>query len=135
MALVVIGPLWPVISKLGFGRLPGDIVIERKNFRLYIPLATSIIFSGMLCLLLWLLNRGDMRRPLLIIDGNSFAHRAYHALLKSILRRHGDKGAGAILGVRSAEVRPPFSIGIGPHSARALSRSRGIGQSSFHVLR
>jgi DNA polymerase-1 len=38
-----------------------------------------------------------MRRPLLIIDGDSFAHRAYHALPKSI-RRRGNKGAGAIVG-------------------------------------
>ena len=38
-----------------------------------------------------------MRRPLLVIDGDSFAHRAYHALPKTI-RRRGDKGAGAILG-------------------------------------
>jgi len=38
-----------------------------------------------------------MRRPLLIIDGDSFAHRAYHALPKTI-RRPGNKGAGAILG-------------------------------------
>ena len=38
-----------------------------------------------------------MRRPLLIVDGDSFAHRAYHALPKSI-RRRGNKGAGAILG-------------------------------------
>ena len=38
-----------------------------------------------------------MRRPLLVIDGDSFAHRAYHALPKSI-RRRGNKGAGAILG-------------------------------------
>ena len=37
------------------------------------------------------------RRPLLVIDGNSFAHRAYHALPKTILRR-GDRPAGAILG-------------------------------------
>ena len=37
------------------------------------------------------------RRPLLVIDGDSFAHRAYHALPKTILRR-GDKPAGAILG-------------------------------------
>jgi exodeoxyribonuclease III len=37
------------------------------------------------------------RRPLLVIDGDSFAHRAYHALPKTILRR-GGKGAGAILG-------------------------------------
>ena len=51
------GLLWPVISKLGLGRLPGDIVIERENFRLYIPLATSIVVSVILSLLLWLLNR------------------------------------------------------------------------------
>ena len=38
-----------------------------------------------------------LRRPLLVIDGDSFAHRAYHALPKTILR-HGAKPAGAILG-------------------------------------
>jgi DNA polymerase I len=38
-----------------------------------------------------------MRRPLLVIDGDSFAHRAYHALPKTI-RRRGNKGAGAIVG-------------------------------------
>jgi DNA polymerase-1 len=38
-----------------------------------------------------------MSRPLLVIDGDSFAHRAYHALPKSI-RRKGNKGAGAIVG-------------------------------------
>jgi DNA polymerase-1 len=38
-----------------------------------------------------------MNRPLLVIDGDSFAHRSYHALPKSI-RRRGDKGAGAIVG-------------------------------------
>jgi len=36
-------------------------------------------------------------RPLLAVDGDSFAHRAYHALPKTI-RRCGDKGGGAILG-------------------------------------
>jgi len=57
MVLIAVGLLWPVVSKLGFGRLPGDIVIERENFRLYIPIATSIIVSVLLSLLLWLLNR------------------------------------------------------------------------------
>ena len=38
-----------------------------------------------------------MTRPLLVIDGNSFAHRSYHALPKTI-RRRGNKAAGAILG-------------------------------------
>jgi len=36
-------------------------------------------------------------RPLLVIDGDSFAHRAYHALPKTI-RRRGGKGGGAVLG-------------------------------------
>lgn len=45
-----------------------------------------------------------MRRPLLIIDGDSFAHRAYHALPKSI-RRRGGKGAGAILGFANILLR------------------------------
>jgi hypothetical protein len=57
IVLIAIGLLWPVISKLGLGRLPGDIVIERDNFRLYVPVATSLIVSAVLSLLLWLLNR------------------------------------------------------------------------------
>ena len=44
------------------------------------------------------------RRPLLVIDGDSLAHRAYHALPKSI-RRRGGKGAGAIVGFTNSLVR------------------------------
>jgi len=56
-------------------------------------------------------------RPLLVIDGDSFAHRAYHALPKSI-RRRGDKGAGAILGfanflLRLYEDEQPRAVLIG----------------------
>ena len=57
IVLVIAGLAWPFLAKLGLGRLPGDIVIERENFRLYIPLATSIVVSVVLSLLLWLLNR------------------------------------------------------------------------------
>jgi DNA polymerase-1 len=45
-----------------------------------------------------------VKRPLLVIDGDSFAHRAYHALPKAI-RRRGDKGAGAIVGFASVLMR------------------------------
>ena len=45
-----------------------------------------------------------MRQPLLILDGDSFAHRAYHALPKSI-RRRGNKGAGAVLGFANILLR------------------------------
>ena len=44
------------------------------------------------------------RRPLLVIDGDSFAHRSYHALPKTILRR-GRKPAGAILGFANLLLR------------------------------
>ena len=42
---------------LRIGRLPGDIYIERENFRFYFPLATSIILSIVLSLLLWFFRR------------------------------------------------------------------------------
>jgi hypothetical protein len=54
---VAVGVLWPVIAKLGLGRLPGDLVIERENFRLYIPIVTSLLISLLLSLVLWFLNR------------------------------------------------------------------------------
>ena len=57
IVLVVIGVAWPLIAKLGLGRLPGDILIERENFRLYIPLATSLLISLVLSLVLWFINR------------------------------------------------------------------------------
>ncbi|MBS0269033.1 MAG: DUF2905 domain-containing protein [Proteobacteria bacterium] len=55
--LVVIGLLWPVIEKVGFGRLPGDIVIERDNFHFYLPLGTSLLVSAILSLIFWILSR------------------------------------------------------------------------------
>jgi hypothetical protein len=57
VVLIVAGLLWPWLTRLGVGRLPGDIVIERDNFRVYIPITTSIVISVILSLLLWLLNR------------------------------------------------------------------------------
>lgn len=39
------------------GRLPGDIRIEKENFRFYFPITTMILFSIMLSLLLWLLRK------------------------------------------------------------------------------
>ena len=57
LVLVAVGLLWPLLAKLGLGRLPGDIVIERENFRTYIPLATSILISLVLSSLFWLFSR------------------------------------------------------------------------------
>ena len=57
------------------------------------------------------------RRPLLVIDGDSFAHRAYHGLPKTI-RRAGDKGGGAIVGfanylLRLYEAEQPRAVVVG----------------------
>jgi hypothetical protein len=63
-ALIVLGLLLAVVgvamvlgSKLTLGRLPGDIVIERKAFRFQFPIVTSIVVSVVLSLLLNLLLR------------------------------------------------------------------------------
>jgi hypothetical protein len=56
LALVALGLLWPLIGRLGLGHLPGDIVIERENFRLYLPLTTSLLISIVFSLALWLVN-------------------------------------------------------------------------------
>ena len=55
--LVIVGLAWPVLTRLGLGRLPGDIMVERGNFRFYFPLATSLVVSVFLTLLFWLFRR------------------------------------------------------------------------------
>jgi len=57
LILLALGLLWPVVGKLGLGRLPGDIVIERPSFRLYFPVVTSLLLSAVLSLVVWLINR------------------------------------------------------------------------------
>jgi Protein of unknown function (DUF2905) len=48
---LVVGVLFIVGDKLGLGRLPGDLVIERKGFRLSAPIATCVLLSLVLTLL------------------------------------------------------------------------------------
>jgi hypothetical protein len=57
LVIVAVGLFWPVISKLGLGRLPGDIVIERDGFSFFFPLTTGLIVSALVSALLWLLSR------------------------------------------------------------------------------
>jgi len=45
---------WP---RLRIGRLPGDFYVDRGNWRFYFPLATSILLSVILTLILWLFRR------------------------------------------------------------------------------
>lgn len=55
--IVAIGLLWPWLSKLPLGHLPGDIVIRRENFSFYFPITTMILVSLVLSAILWLFNR------------------------------------------------------------------------------
>ena len=57
LVLVVVGLLWSWLGRLGLGRLPGDIVIERGNFHFYFPIVTCLVVSGVVSLILWFLNR------------------------------------------------------------------------------
>ena len=55
--LFVIGLAWPLVTRLGLGRLPGDVVVERGNFRFYFPIVTSLLISAILTLVAWLFRR------------------------------------------------------------------------------
>ncbi len=55
--VLLIGLLWPWISKLGLGRLPGDILIKREGFSFYFPITTSIIVSIVVSVLIWLFRK------------------------------------------------------------------------------
>jgi len=53
LILVGLGLLWPWLKHIPLGRLPGDIIIERQNFRFYFPVTSSVLVSLLLTLLLW----------------------------------------------------------------------------------
>ena len=56
--LIVVGIILLLLQKTPFlGKLPGDILIERKNFTFYFPLATSIIISIIVSLILYLIGK------------------------------------------------------------------------------
>jgi hypothetical protein len=57
LAIAAVGFLWPWIARLGLGRLPGDIFIERDGFTFYAPITTGILASVVVPLILWLLSR------------------------------------------------------------------------------
>jgi DUF2905 family protein len=57
LAILVIGLLWPYLSQIGLGRLPGDIVIERGNMTFYFPLMTCLLVSVLFSLVFWVVNR------------------------------------------------------------------------------
>jgi hypothetical protein len=57
LALVLAGLCWPWLGRIPFGRLFGDIVIERPGFKFFFPITSMLLVSGLLSLLLWLLRK------------------------------------------------------------------------------
>jgi hypothetical protein len=57
LVILVAGLLRPYLSQIGLGRLPGDIVIERKNVTFYFPLMTCLLISVLFSAIFWIFNR------------------------------------------------------------------------------
>jgi hypothetical protein len=57
VVFIIVALAWPWLVKLGLGRLPGDIVIERENFRFFFPITTMIVISLALSLIFWLFRK------------------------------------------------------------------------------
>jgi hypothetical protein len=57
IAVLLAGVLWPWIGRFPFGRLPGDIMVERDNFRFFFPLTTMVLLSAVLTLILWVFKK------------------------------------------------------------------------------
>jgi len=57
LLIAAVGVLWPWLSRLPFGRLPGDIVVDKPGFKLFAPFTTMIVLSLVVGLLIWLFRR------------------------------------------------------------------------------
>lgn len=57
VTIVVVGLLWPVVSKVPFGKLPGDIAIKREGLHLYFPITTMIVVSLVVSVVLWFFKK------------------------------------------------------------------------------
>ncbi|HET8584393.1 MAG TPA: DUF2905 domain-containing protein [Casimicrobiaceae bacterium] len=57
LLILVVGIAWPWIARLGLGRLPGDINVERDGWSFHFPIVTSIVISLVLTFLLWLFRK------------------------------------------------------------------------------
>ncbi len=57
IAILLIGLLWPWLGKLPLGRLPGDIIIDRPGFKIFFPITSMLLVSGLISLVMWLLRK------------------------------------------------------------------------------
>jgi uncharacterized membrane-anchored protein len=57
LVIVAVGIAWPWLVRLGLGRLPGDINIERDGWSFHFPLMTSVLVSLVLTIAIWLFRK------------------------------------------------------------------------------
>ena len=57
VVILIAGLFWPWLSKLPFGRLPGDIVIDKPGLKVFFPITSMLLVSGLVSLVLWLLKK------------------------------------------------------------------------------
>jgi hypothetical protein len=55
--ILIIGFLWPWIVKLPIGKLPGDIVVDKPNFKFFFPITSMILVSVIISLIIWLIKK------------------------------------------------------------------------------
>jgi hypothetical protein len=57
IVILMIGLLWPWLGKLPLGRLPGDIVIDKPGFKMFFPITSMLLVSGVASVIIWLLRK------------------------------------------------------------------------------
>ncbi|GAK39735.1 DUF2905 domain-containing protein [Paenibacillus urinalis] len=57
VALIIVGLIWMVLGRfIQLGKLPGDIYVDRGNFKFYFPIVTCIVISLILTLISWIIR-------------------------------------------------------------------------------
>ena len=59
IVLVVLGLILTFTKSVPIGKLPGDIHVQKENFSFYFPITTCIIFSAVITLIMYLINKGN----------------------------------------------------------------------------
>ncbi|MCF6266788.1 MAG: DUF2905 domain-containing protein [Desulfuromusa sp.] len=57
IAIILAGVFWPWLSKIPLGRLPGDIIIDRLGLKVFIPITSMLLVSGLISLIMWLFRK------------------------------------------------------------------------------
>jgi len=57
LLIILVGLFFPYISKIQLFRLPGDIVIEKPNFKFYFPIVSMILISVLLSIIFWIIKK------------------------------------------------------------------------------